>query len=108
MIGFDDKWVALGFGAGRQASPMNRFEFDSPAFFVRGLLREGESGESVSLLSRTPKARAQRQFLDCASCRFPPNSILRITPSRTAINEPSVFFRRFDHTHHNGTYRFFY
>ena len=33
-----------------------------------------ESGESVSLLSRTPKACASRQFLDCASCRFSPRS----------------------------------
>jgi hypothetical protein len=32
----------------------------------------GESGEYVSLLSRTPKACASRQFWDCASCRFPP------------------------------------
>jgi hypothetical protein len=35
---------------------------------------EWESGESVSLLSRTPKARAPSQFLECesASCRFRP------------------------------------
>jgi hypothetical protein len=31
----------------------------------------GESGESVSLLGRTPKARASRQFWESASCRFP-------------------------------------
>jgi hypothetical protein len=64
MIAFDDKWVALGFGAGTQTSPTNRFDFDFPVFFVRGVLREGESGESVSLLSRTPKARASRQILE--------------------------------------------
>jgi hypothetical protein len=29
----------------------------------------GESGEAVSLLSRTPKARASRLFLECESAR---------------------------------------
>ena len=31
---------------------------------------EGESGGSVSLLSRTPKARALRQFLESENRRF--------------------------------------
>jgi hypothetical protein len=35
----------------------------------------GESGESVSLVSRTPKACAIREFVECesASCRFSGN-----------------------------------
>ena len=45
-----------------------------------------ESGESVSLLSRTPKARASRQFWDCASCRFSPNVDQRPQPALSVLN----------------------
>jgi hypothetical protein len=49
-------------GPGIQIKPIDRNDMDP---LVLDGAAGGESGKSVSLLSRTPKARASRQFLEC-------------------------------------------
>jgi hypothetical protein len=66
LSGCDRKWV--------QAFRENQWIVMRWIFLVFERVAGWESGGSVSLLSRTSKARASRQFLECdrGSCRFSP------------------------------------